>query len=709
MKKVWLVLGSMALGIVLAACASDASTPPPTQDVGATIQTAVAQALPTATPTATPDINATIEAGMAATMAAIPPTPIPAPTPVPSPQPMATPVPRPTATPIPTPTPEPTPIPTPRPTATAIPRPTATPIPAPTPSPDLSAMVKQVRPAVVRITSSAGTGTGVIFETQGRTGYVVTNYHVVEGESRVNVTVNDSTIYSGTVLGVDAVRDLAVVSICCGNFKILEFGDATGLAAGDEVVNMGYALGIEGVATVTRGIVSALRYDADHQAYVIQSDAPINPGNSGGPMLSSEGRVLGINSFVYVSDYGAEGIGFAISSRTVQQRIPTLRGGTAIPTPTPPPTGGLRPRHQWTADNPATFEEIEAELRNYRGQRLNVVSWGGAYQAAQRQAYFIPFAEKFGIQLVEDSPVEYAKLRSMVKTGNVTWDVVDSGTRAVYQLGSTGDLEELTPAIHNRYLPFFPQVAVTPWSGGGGILWSTGLAYQKDKIDTLWGGKVPTDWTAFWDTEAFPGRRWMGRRVNENIFFSHFARTPELLDTLEGRNAIARLTSEQVDQSFEMLEEIRPHIQFWWTGGTDCPAALLNDEVDMCTAWNGRIWYVQVEYGGENIHYCFECGHLNQTDVFYIPKGSRNKTLAELFISWTAEPHINVAMSHYITYGPLNQQALPLVPQVIDPVIAAALPTSPIALERSVVVDEVWLGANLDALSKRMEAFLVGY
>ncbi len=190
---------------------------------------------------------------------------------------------------------------------------------------------------MVRITSSTGTGTGVIFDTQGRTGYVVTNEHVVEGQSRVNVTVNDSTTYIGTVLGVDAVRDLAVVSICCGDFTALEFGDATALEVGDEVVNIGYALGIEGQATVTKGIVSALRYDSDHQAYVIQTDASINPGNSGGPMLSPEGRVLGINSFVYVSDYGAEGIGFAISARTVIERVPVLRAGTAVPTATPAP------------------------------------------------------------------------------------------------------------------------------------------------------------------------------------------------------------------------------------------------------------------------------------------------------------------------------------------------------------------------------------
>ena len=113
----------------------------------------------------------------------------------------------------------------------------------------------------------------------------------------MNVTVDDSTTYSGTVLGVDTIRDLAVVSICCGGFTALEFGDAAALEAGDEVVNIGYALGIEGVATVTKGIVSALRYDSRHQAYVIQSDAVINPGNSGGPMLSAAGQILGINTF----------------------------------------------------------------------------------------------------------------------------------------------------------------------------------------------------------------------------------------------------------------------------------------------------------------------------------------------------------------------------------------------------------------------------
>ena len=195
-------------------------------------------------------------------------------------------------------------------------------------------MLKQVRPAVVRIEAGPGTGSGAIFETQGRTGYVITNHHVVEGYGQVSVTVNDTTAYQGTVLSVDSVRDLAVVSICCGNFHSLTFGRASSLDPGDEVVAIGYALGMQGPATITKGIVSAVRYDSRHEAWVIQTDASINPGNSGGPMLSPNGEVVGINTFK-ISETSVEGVGFAISETTVQERIPVLKAGAPSPTPTP--------------------------------------------------------------------------------------------------------------------------------------------------------------------------------------------------------------------------------------------------------------------------------------------------------------------------------------------------------------------------------------
>ena len=316
--------------LMAVACITESPTPVPTatRDIEATVQAAVAAALPTATPTPTPDIGATVEARMAATLAAIP-------------------------------TPTLVPTPTPRPTATPTPRPTPTKDPAAA----LSAMVKQVRTAVVRIQTSSGSGSGVIFETQGRTGYVVTNYHLVEGDVQVSVIVNDSTTYSGSVLGTDSVRDLAVVSICCGSFQTLPFGNAAALQPGDEVVAIGYALGLSGQATVTRGIVSAVRYDSTHRRDVIQTDAAINPGNSGGPILSMSGEILGINTFrLEESPSGrpTEGLGFAISGTTVQQQIPTLRAGPPAPTPTPT----RRPTATPVPGQPSDFGPTSGELRH---------------------------------------------------------------------------------------------------------------------------------------------------------------------------------------------------------------------------------------------------------------------------------------------------------------------------------------------------------
>ena len=124
------------------------------------------------------------------------------------------------------------------------------------------------------------------------------------------------------MVGFNAIRDLAVVSICCGSFTVATLGDTSALAVGDEVVAIGYALRIEGPATVTRGIVSAVRFSSGYDAEVIQTDAPINPGNSGGPLLSLDGNVMGINTFGYEETPGGrpvEGLNFAISVVTVSR------------------------------------------------------------------------------------------------------------------------------------------------------------------------------------------------------------------------------------------------------------------------------------------------------------------------------------------------------------------------------------------------------
>ncbi len=261
-------------------------------------------------------------------------TPRPTPAPTSAPTLGLTPTLTPTAASTPTSTPTLGPTPTFTPTAVPTLGPTAT---QTSPPSSISAMVQRVRPAVVRIRNSLVSGSGVIFETLDRTAFVITNHHVVEGATQVEVVVNDGSTYTGTVLGTDDVRDLAVVSICCGSFLALPFGDASELNPGDEVVAIGYALGIDGAATVTKGIVSAIRYLPRYSIDAIQTDAAINPGNSGGPMLSLAGEILGINTFK-VAEAGVEGLGFAVSEATVQEQLPVLRAKHAAATPTAAPS-----------------------------------------------------------------------------------------------------------------------------------------------------------------------------------------------------------------------------------------------------------------------------------------------------------------------------------------------------------------------------------
>ena len=203
-----LKLGLILLGLTASALACVPSTPTP--NLEATALADIRSSLATVaapTPTPTPDLQATVDAAVREALASQP-TPTPAPTATPPPTPTPTPTPAPTATPPPTPTPTPTPA------------PTATPLPTPTPtqaSSSLAATVARVRPGVVKVQTDVGSGSGAIVEANPSTGeaLIITNYHVVEGATSVQVIVNDSVSYAAVVLGVDTTKDLALLSICC--------------------------------------------------------------------------------------------------------------------------------------------------------------------------------------------------------------------------------------------------------------------------------------------------------------------------------------------------------------------------------------------------------------------------------------------------------------------------------------------------------------
>jgi serine protease Do len=169
-----------------------------------------------------------------------------------------------------------------------------------------------------------GQGSGVIV----RNGLVLTNAHVVDGATDVNVVFDDGQRASASVLGSDSTHDIAVLSVDTGDRPAIEIGSSSSLLLGRTVVALGYPLGLG--ETATEGIVSGINRTIDvsngqggseHLEGVLQTDAAINPGNSGGPLIDDAGRLVGINT-AGASAASAENIGFAIA---IDEALPIIR------------------------------------------------------------------------------------------------------------------------------------------------------------------------------------------------------------------------------------------------------------------------------------------------------------------------------------------------------------------------------------------------
>jgi len=164
----------------------------------------------------------------------------------------------------------------------------------------------------MQIVPSVGQGSGFIID---RGGYILTNNHVVENAQKITVTLADGQKLAATLVGRDAISDLAVIKISEKNIDVATLGDSNRLKVGQKAIAIGNPFGLG--HTLTTGIVSALNRsiitsDNVQIDNLIQTDTAINPGNSGGPLLNSSGEVIGINTVIYSLSGGYEGIGFAI-------------------------------------------------------------------------------------------------------------------------------------------------------------------------------------------------------------------------------------------------------------------------------------------------------------------------------------------------------------------------------------------------------------
>ena len=188
---------------------------------------------------------------------------------------------------------------------------------------------RQVNPSVVRVMvqvgSKASLGTGVIFTENG---YILTNYHVVEGGSDCYIALDTGASYQASYVAGDPVNDLAVLKVDAQGLPAAEFGDSEDLEVGDTVYAIGNPLGYELWGTMTDGIVSAVDRNVTvdgRTMTLIQTNAALNSGNSGGPLINEYGQVVGLNVIKMSSSYfSIEGLGFAIPSATMDRVVDDL-------------------------------------------------------------------------------------------------------------------------------------------------------------------------------------------------------------------------------------------------------------------------------------------------------------------------------------------------------------------------------------------------
>ncbi|RXJ02808.1 PDZ domain-containing protein [Anaerobacillus alkaliphilus] len=183
--------------------------------------------------------------------------------------------------------------------------------------------VINLKPSNPWMTSGEGTGSGVVYKISNGVAYIVTNHHVIEGASQIEVSLSDGSRVPAELVGTDVITDLAVLKISAeGVTTVAEFGNSELLRVGEPAIAIGNPLGLQFSRTVTQGIISAtersvpvdLNKDGrvDWEAEVLQTDAAINPGNSGGALINIQGQVIGINSMKMGGS--VEGIGFSIPS-----------------------------------------------------------------------------------------------------------------------------------------------------------------------------------------------------------------------------------------------------------------------------------------------------------------------------------------------------------------------------------------------------------
>ncbi len=333
---------------------------------------------------------------------------------------------------------------------------------------------------------------------------------------------------------------------------------------------------------------------------------------------------------------------------------------------------------------------------------VTVMSWGGAYGAAQTEAHVKPWAAATGnAAVMVDSDDPSGPIKAMVEAGNVTIDVASVEYAAAIRLCDEGMLEVIDPAMlpaGNDGTPamddFLPG-AVTE-CGVSTDIWANVFAFDNTKLT----GTVPTTAADFYDLAKFPGKRGLRKGAKGNLEFALMADGVAPADVYA-----ALLTPEGVDRAFAKMDSIKADV-VWWEAGAQPPQLLADGEVVMTTAYNGRIFNAAVTEG-KPFQIVWD-GQTYENESYVVPKGAPNKDLAMAFIAYATSTDGLRAQAQNISYGPPRKSSMKdeLLFKDGKTVMAPHLPTAPENLTNALATDSAFWVDHDAELNERFQAWL---
>jgi putative spermidine/putrescine transport system substrate-binding protein len=326
----------------------------------------------------------------------------------------------------------------------------------------------------------------------------------------------------------------------------------------------------------------------------------------------------------------------------------------------------------------------EGDTDGELGGELTFNTWGGAYQEAQEKAIVAPFEQEIGIDVNVTHPIDYAKLRAMVESGNVTWDVADVEPFVSIEGCREGWLEKLdfSKIDRDRFVPEMPTTECSVPNGAFTLL----IAYRTDE----WPDAHPTSWEEFFDLEQFPGKRAMPKYAQSGVLEAALMADGVSKDDLYPLD---------YERAFEKLDTIKDDI-VWWESGDQFAQMMKSGEVSICACWVTRIYDIWKE--GAPVAVEWDQQVLGWDD-FVIPKGAKNLEQAMAFIDFGTQPEQEIAMTKYIPWGPSTTEAAE------SPASETAewIPTTPDHIAVAATFDYAWWGENSDTLNERFAQWLL--